>query len=118
MWQKKTQRMLPISDAVPVHVGSFLKLGLQPALEQREEMDLQEIYLMLRLQAAALAHNQQKETHKSTGPPSKMPPSQPTLHHWGPTPKERIDKNGSAGEQKPFKYLSQWLSMKSGILAV
>lgn len=72
MWQKEscnTSRMLPIGPAIPLHVGSFLKLGLQPELSERREMDLQEIYLMLRLQAAAVSHSQQKEVYQKSSPP-------------------------------------------------
>lgn len=95
MWHKNTNRTLSISDAMPQHVASFLKLGLQPRLEEREDVDLQEIYLMLRLQAATLAHTQQKETPKNvaaTNPP--VPPAVATTnqqHAWE-TVKERMRK--------------------------
>lgn len=61
MWLKKTNRMLNPNEAIPTHIASFLNLGLQPKLEERQEIDLQEIYLMLRLQAAALARSQHKD---------------------------------------------------------
>ena len=60
MWLKRSHRALKLLPTIPQHVGTFLRLGLQPELKDRQEMDLQEIYLMLRLQAAALAHSQQK----------------------------------------------------------
>jgi len=50
-----------IGNAIPLHVGTFLNLGLQPDPDKRGDMDLQEIYLMLRLQAAVLCQSQQKE---------------------------------------------------------
>ncbi len=77
MWQQNgyNKKMLHLGSAIPLHVGSFLKLGLQPELSERREMDLQEIYLMLRLQAAAISHTQQKETHnqRSNSPPVSTP---------------------------------------------
>lgn len=53
--------MLPLdSPSIPLHINSFLKLGLQPELKDRRDIDLQEIFLMLRLQAAAIFQTQQK----------------------------------------------------------
>ena len=78
MWQKEScnnPRMLPLGSAIPLHVESFLKLGLQPELSERREMDLQEIYLMLRLQAAAVSHSQQKEVYQKS--PVKVTSSTP-----------------------------------------
>jgi len=53
-----------LDNAIPLHIGTFLKLGLQPDPEKRGDMDLQEIYLMLRLQAAVLCQSQQKEVQQ------------------------------------------------------
>ena len=77
MWQRDSynkQMMLQLGPAIPLHVGSFLKLGLQPELSERREIDLQEIYLMLRLQAAAISHIQQKETYSQRSSPSASVP--------------------------------------------
>ena len=82
MWQKEScnnPRMLPLGPAIPLHVGSFLKLGLQPELSERREMDLQEIYLMLRLQAAAVSHSQQKEVNQKSSPPPVRVTSSTTI---------------------------------------
>ncbi|XP_045035424.1 inactive serine/threonine-protein kinase TEX14-like isoform X1 [Daphnia magna] len=81
MWQKEScnnSRMLPLGPAIPLHVGSFLNLGLQPELSERREIDLQEIYMMLRLQSA-VSHSQQKEVYqKSNSPPiARMTSSTP-----------------------------------------
>lgn len=66
--------MLPLDPPlIPLHIGSFLKLGLQPELSERRDIDLQEIYLMLRLQAAALTRTQQK--------PETKPEFIPEVHH-------------------------------------
>jgi len=57
------------SLSVPFHVKRFLKLGLQPESKDRQEIDLQEIFLMLRIQAAAIQQSQQKmesDSHKSS----------------------------------------------------
>jgi hypothetical protein len=53
-----------IGNAIPLHVGTFLNLGLQPDPDKRGDMDLQEIYLMLRLQAAIICQSQQKEVQQ------------------------------------------------------
>ena len=53
-----------LDNAIPLHIGTFLKLGLQPDPDKRGDMDLQEIYLMLRLQAAVLCQSQQKEVQQ------------------------------------------------------
>ncbi|XP_046455996.1 uncharacterized protein LOC124203305 isoform X4 [Daphnia pulex] len=88
MWQKEScnnPRMLPLGSDIPLHVTSFLKLGLQPELSERREMDLQEIYLMLRLQAAAVSHSQQKEVYQKSSPPpvriNSPTPVPPTFTH-------------------------------------
>ena len=70
MWQKEScnnPRMLPLGPAIPLHVGSFLQLGLQPELSERY-VDLKEISLMIRLQAA-VSRSQQKEENKKSSPP-------------------------------------------------
>lgn len=74
MWLKRSHRALKLLPSIPQHVGTFLRLGLQPELDDRQEIDLQEIYLMLRLQAAALAHSQQKQEQESakTSPQSNV----------------------------------------------
>ena len=54
--------------AIPMHISSFLKLGLQPEMSERRDMDLQEIYLMLRLQAAVLSHSQQRKENDVMNP--------------------------------------------------
>jgi hypothetical protein len=92
MWHKNSNRILNINDTIPVHVSSFLKLGLQPKLEEREEIDLQEIYLMLRLQAATLAHNHQKES------PKNVPLSVPTTRHDWDAVKEKMKKTTESHE--------------------
>jgi hypothetical protein len=72
MWQNEScnnPRMLPLWSDIPLHVVSFFKLGLQPELSELREMDLQEIYLMLRLQAVAVPHSQQKEFYQNLSPP-------------------------------------------------
>jgi hypothetical protein len=82
MWQKEScnnPRMLLLGPAIPLHVGSFLKLGLQPELSERREMDLHEIYLMLRLQAAAVSHSQQKEVYQKLSPPPVRVTSSTTI---------------------------------------
>lgn len=96
MWQRHTcssPRMLPLDPAIPLHITSFIKLGLQPELSGRGQMDFQEIYLMLRLQAAFI-NSQPKETNPSSPPLSnrkkgtnnpqvKNPPQPlPSLHEW------------------------------------
>lgn len=105
MWQKdhcSKPKMLSLGPAIPLHVGSFLKLGLQPELSERREMDLQEIYLMLRLQGAAISHSQQKENQKSSSPtkPARTPSTTAELlgqsqiqpqHKWDAV-KERLKK--------------------------
>lgn len=105
MWQKencKKPKMLPLGQAIPLHVGSFLKLGLQPELSDRREMDLQEIYLMLRLQTAAVSHSQQKESYlkSNNAPPLAhltttsqiLGPSQIQPQHGWDAVKERLKK--------------------------
>lgn len=109
MWQNESscnKNMLQLGTSIPLHIASFLNLGLQPKLSDRREMDLQEIYLMLRLQAAAISHTQQKEVcFKSTplvsgtfgltsSTPSSNVFSQPQVqsqHGWDAV-KERLKK--------------------------
>ncbi|XP_046446927.1 inactive serine/threonine-protein kinase TEX14-like [Daphnia pulex] len=94
MWQKEScnnPRMLPLGSAIPRHITSFLKLGLQPELSERREIDLKEIYMMLRLQAAAVSHSQQKEVYQKSGPPpvrmNCLTPVPPTFTHSQIQPK-------------------------------
>ena len=79
MWQRQDMggygkssspaMLFPIDPPViPLHISSFLKLGLQPEMSDRRDMDLQEIYLMLRLQAAAISHAQRKENLDANNP--------------------------------------------------
>jgi hypothetical protein len=74
--------MLPLGSNIPLHATSFLKLGLRAELSERREMDLQEIYLMLRLQAAAVSQSQQKEVYqKSSPPPVRIDDSNAEINH-------------------------------------
>jgi hypothetical protein len=88
MWQMETcnnPRMLPLESDIPLHVTSFLKLGLQPELSERRGMALQEIYLMLRIQAATESRSQQKELDQKSSPPpvriNSPTPVPPTFTH-------------------------------------
>jgi hypothetical protein len=51
--QRSKNASTRVETDIPLHVKDFLKLGLQPELSVRRKMDLQNIYLMLRLQVAA-----------------------------------------------------------------
>jgi hypothetical protein len=85
MWQKEScnnRTMLPLGSNIPRHIVSFLKLGLQPEFSERRGIDLQEIFLSLRLQMAAIYHSQRKEVYKKSSPhpvridsPTPVPPT-------------------------------------------
>ena len=93
MWLKRSHRALKLLPSIPQHVGTFLRLGLQPELGDRQEIDLQEIYLMLRLQAAALAHSQQKQEQDSGKP---VPQSNVGVQHSWNTVKKRMKQSKTA----------------------
>lgn len=64
MWQGNgyiEPRMLNIDPSIPPHIKTFMGLGLQPELVDRRGIDLQEICVMLRLQATLLAKKEQKD---------------------------------------------------------
>lgn len=74
MWQNDgylEPKMLAIDPTIPAHIKTFLGLGLQPELVDRRGIDLQEIHVMLRLQATLLAKKEQAEKE-----PKKPPPKQ------------------------------------------
>jgi len=111
MWLKRSHRALKLLPSIPQHVGTFLRLGLQPELDDRQEIDLQEIYLMLRLQAAALAHSQQKQEQESvkTSPQSNVG----VQHSWDAVklrmkqsktarfqPEGKVDEEEEEGEEE------------------
>ena len=93
MWLKRSHRVLKLLPSIPQHVGTFLRLGLQPELEDRQEIDLQEIYLMLRLQAAALAHSQQKQEQENG---KTVPQFDSGAQHSWNTVKQRMKQSKTA----------------------
>ncbi len=69
MWTRQATmrtsgRLLLDTPCIPLKINRFLQVGLQPELDRRN-IDLQEIYLMLRIQASAIQKSQPKmEMHQ------------------------------------------------------